>query len=72
MFVVMSVLAGMLVAVAVTPAVAVAGESTSGAVAFFEDLPSYLDVQTPQQVSSVYATKGGKQVKASGLTGGRL
>lgn len=63
MFVVMSVLAGMLVAVAVTPAVAVAGESTSGAVAFFEDLPSYLDVQTPQQVSSVYATKGGKQVK---------
>ncbi|MEG8037336.1 transglycosylase domain-containing protein [Sphingomonas sp. LR61] len=63
MFVVMSVLAGMLVAVAVTPAVAVAGEGTSGAVAFFEDLPSYLDVQTPQQVSSVYATKGGKQVK---------
>ncbi len=62
-FVVMSVLAGMLVTVALTPAVAVAGESASGAAAFFEDLPSYLDVQTPQQVSSVYATKDGKQVK---------
>jgi len=62
-FVAMSALAGMLVAVAVTPGVAVAGESTSGAVSFFEDLPSYLDIQTPQQVSSVYATKGGQQVK---------
>jgi membrane peptidoglycan carboxypeptidase len=59
----MSALAGLLVAVAVTPAVAVAGEGTSGAVSFFEDLPSYLDIQTPQQVSSVYATKAGQQVK---------
>jgi membrane peptidoglycan carboxypeptidase len=62
-FVAMSALAGMLVAVAVTPGVAVAGEGTSEAVSFFEDLPSYLDIQTPQQVSSVYATKGGQQVK---------
>ncbi|WIE76490.1 transglycosylase domain-containing protein [Curtobacterium sp. MCSS17_007] len=62
-FVAMSGLAGLLVAVAVTPAVAVAGEGTSGAVSFFEDLPSYLEIQTPQQVSSVYATKGGQQVK---------
>ncbi|MET3636049.1 transglycosylase domain-containing protein [Curtobacterium oceanosedimentum] len=62
-FVAMSGLAGLLVAVAVTPAVAVAGEGTSGAVSFFEDLPSYLDIQTPQQVSSVYATKDGQQVK---------
>jgi membrane peptidoglycan carboxypeptidase len=59
----MSALAGMLVGVAVTPGVAVAGEGTSGAVSFFEDLPSYLDIQTPQQVSSVYATKDGQQVK---------
>ncbi|OEI69220.1 hypothetical protein Cus16_1057 [Curtobacterium sp. ER1/6] len=62
-FVAMSGLAGLLVAVAVTPAVAVAGEGTSGAVSLFEDLPSYLDIQTPQQVSSVWATKGGQQVK---------
>ncbi len=62
-FVAMSGLAGLLVAVAVTPAVAVAGEGASGAVSFFEDLPSYLDIQTPQQVSSVYATKDGQQVK---------
>ncbi|MCM3504643.1 penicillin-binding protein [Curtobacterium sp. ODYSSEY 48 V2] len=62
-FLAMSGLAGLLVAVAVTPAVAVAGEATSGAVSFFEDLPSYLDIQTPQQVSSVYATKDGQQVK---------
>lgn len=62
-FVAMSGLAGLLVAVAVTPAVAFAGEGASGAVSFFEDLPSYLDIQTPQQVSSVYATKDGQQVK---------
>ncbi|WIB61180.1 transglycosylase domain-containing protein [Curtobacterium sp. MCLR17_007] len=62
MFIVMSVLAGLLVAVAVTPAVAVAGEGASGAAAFFEDLPSYLDVQTPQQVSTVYAKQGGQDV----------
>ena len=62
-FVAMSGLAGLLVAVAVTPAVAVAGEGTSGAVSLFEDLPSYLDIQTPQQVSSVWATQGGRQVR---------
>jgi len=63
MFVCFSALAGMLVTVAVTPAVALAGEGTTSAVAFFEDLPDYLDVQTPQQVSTVYATKGGQQVE---------
>ncbi|PCN49396.1 penicillin-binding protein [Curtobacterium sp. 'Ferrero'] len=63
MFVGLSALAGMLVTVAVTPAVAIAGEGASGAVSFFEDLPDYLDIQTPQQVSSVYATKDGQQVK---------
>ncbi|PZE58052.1 penicillin-binding protein [Curtobacterium sp. MCPF17_001] len=62
MFIVMSVLAGLLVAVALTPAVAVAGEGTSGAAEFFEDLPSYLDIQTPQQVSTVYAKQGGHEV----------
>ena len=61
-FIVMSALAGLLVTVAVTPAVAVVGEGTSGAAAFFEDLPSYLDIQTPQQVSTVYAKQGGKEV----------
>jgi membrane peptidoglycan carboxypeptidase len=62
MFIVMSVLAGLLVAVAVTPAVAVVGEGASGAAEFFEDLPSYLDIQTPQQVSTVYAKQAGKDV----------
>jgi membrane peptidoglycan carboxypeptidase len=62
MFIVMSALAGLLVAVAVTPAVAVAGESASGAAEFFEDLPSYLDIETPQQVSTVYAKQGGNEV----------
>ncbi len=61
-FVVMSALAGLLVTVAVTPAVAVVGEGASGAAAFFEDLPSYLDIQTPQQVSTVYAKQGGNEV----------
>jgi membrane peptidoglycan carboxypeptidase len=62
-FVAMSTIAGLLVAVAVTPAVAVAGEGTTSAVSFFEDLPSRLDIQTPQQVSSVFATQGGHPVK---------
>jgi membrane peptidoglycan carboxypeptidase len=63
LFLVMAVLAGMLVAVAMTPAVAVAGQSVSGAAQFFEDLPSYLDIQKPQQVSTVWAKKGGQYVQ---------
>ncbi|KQO62933.1 transglycosylase domain-containing protein [Curtobacterium sp. Leaf261] len=63
LFVVMSALAGVLVAVAVTPAVAISGQGVSGAAAFFEDLPSYLDVQAPQQVSTIYAKQDGQDVK---------
>jgi membrane peptidoglycan carboxypeptidase len=62
MFVIMAVLAGALVAIAMTPAVAIAGQGVSGAAQFFEGLPSYLDIETPQQVSTVYATKGGQQI----------
>ncbi|PZE25301.1 MULTISPECIES: transglycosylase domain-containing protein [unclassified Curtobacterium] len=62
LFVVMAVVAGVLVAVAVTPGVALAGQGVSSAAEFFEDLPSYLDISTPQQVSTIYAKKGGQDV----------
>ncbi|WP_066515305.1 transglycosylase domain-containing protein [Curtobacterium ammoniigenes] len=61
-FVIMAVLAGMLIAVAVTPAVAIAGQGVSSAAQFFEGLPSYLDIGSQQQVSTIYASKGGQQV----------
>jgi membrane peptidoglycan carboxypeptidase len=62
LFVVMAAVAGVLIAVAITPGAAIAGQSISGAASFFEDLPSYLDVQTPQQASTIYAEKGGQEV----------
>jgi membrane peptidoglycan carboxypeptidase len=62
LFVVMAAIAGVLVAVTFTPGVAVAGQAVSGAASFFEDLPSYLQIETPQQVSTIYATKGGQEV----------
>jgi membrane peptidoglycan carboxypeptidase len=61
-FVAISVCAGLLVAVATAPVAAAAGVSASGAVQFFEDLPSYLQVGTPQDASTLYAEDDGKQV----------
>lgn len=52
---VMSVIAGLLVTVAVTPVVAVSGAATSSTISIFENLPSTLDPGTLAQPSTLYA-----------------
>ncbi|MBC9955089.1 transglycosylase domain-containing protein [Leucobacter sp. cx-42] len=51
----MSVVAGVLVAAAVTPVVAVSGFAASSAVSLFENLPEHIDPGTLPQPSTIYA-----------------
>ncbi|MET0589636.1 MAG: hypothetical protein ABWZ77_00520, partial [Naasia sp.] len=44
-FVAMSAAAGVLAAVTVTPAIALAGMAASDTIGVFEDLPEYLEIQ---------------------------
>ncbi|WP_066517272.1 transglycosylase domain-containing protein [Curtobacterium ammoniigenes] len=61
-FVAISICAGLLVAVAAAPVAAATGVSASSVVQFFRGLPSYLQIGTPQQASTIYANQNGKQV----------
>ena len=64
----MSVVAGVLVAAAVTPVVAVSGFAASSAVSMFENLPEHIDPGELPQPSTIYAknpdVKGGLEVVA--------
>jgi membrane peptidoglycan carboxypeptidase len=59
----LSVVAGVLVAILFVPSVAVAGEGVVTGVKTFNSLPSYLQITQPAQASSIYAKKGGQEVK---------
>ena len=61
-FVGLSVIAGILVTVAVTPTAAVTSLAVSDATNTFDGLPDYLALQPLDQTSTFYATKGGKEV----------
>ena len=61
-FIAISICAGLLVAVAAAPVAAAAGVSASGAVQFFRDLPSYLEIGRPQDASTLFANQNGKQI----------
>jgi membrane peptidoglycan carboxypeptidase len=56
-FVGMSVLAGVLVTAAVTPALAVTGMAANNSITMFENLPAYLEIGELSQKSDVYATR---------------
>lgn len=62
-FIGMSVVAGLLVTAAVTPAIAVTGIATSDSLGMFENLPEYLKLDQLPQVSTVYAKKGKTEVQ---------
>jgi len=62
-FVAMSAVAGLLVAAAVTPAVAVTGMATNNSIGVFQGLPEYLKIDPLATQSAMYATKDGKPVK---------
>jgi len=61
-FIGMSVVAGLLVTAAVTPAIAVTGMAANDGIGAFDGLPEYLQIEALPQNSTIYATKGGKEV----------
>lgn len=55
-FVVMSVIAAVLIAASVTPAIAVTGLTANSTLGIFDNLPSYIQLDNLAQKSSIYAT----------------
>src|SRR5690606_21021541 len=61
---IMSIIAGVLVTVAVTPVVAVSGIAASSAISIFENLPNHLNPGDLAQPSTIYARdSAGNQVE---------
>ena len=54
-----SVLAGVLVAVMVTPAIAVAGVTVNNTVGIFDSLPDFIEINSQPQQNRIFATAGG-------------
>ncbi|WP_158862556.1 transglycosylase domain-containing protein [Leifsonia sp. AG29] len=73
-FVGMSAVAGLLVAAAVTPAIAVTGMTANNSIGLFEGLPEYLDVGQLAQPSTIYAKNadGSDKVLATFYSQNRL
>jgi len=61
-FVGFSALAGLLVTIGVTPAIAVAGVTTTSTIGVFESLPEYIEIGDLPQRNELYAYQGGKSV----------
>ena len=61
-FLALSVVAGILAAAAVTPAVALTGTAADDTIGVFDGLPEYIKVEPLAQASTMYASKGGKEV----------
>ncbi len=61
-FVGFSVLAGLLVTIGVTPALAVGSVTASSSIGIFNSLPDYISIGQLQQRNTLYATDSGKQV----------
>ncbi|MGH1547879.1 transglycosylase domain-containing protein [Leifsonia poae] len=61
-FVGLSVVAGLLVTVAVTPAIAMTGLATSSGIGLFDGLPEYLNVDQLAQPTTIYAKNGDQDV----------
>jgi membrane peptidoglycan carboxypeptidase len=57
-----SVLAGLLVTIGVTPAIAVAGVTTTSTIGVFESLPEYIEIGELPQRNELYAYANGKPV----------
>ena len=70
----MSVIAGVLIAAAVTPAVALSGTAAGAAVDLFENLPNHIDPGTQAEPSVIYATDadGNRKEIASFYTQNRV
>ncbi|PRY65374.1 membrane peptidoglycan carboxypeptidase [Glaciihabitans tibetensis] len=58
-----SALAGVLVAVMVTPAIAVAGATVNNTIGIFDSLPEYIEIDQQAQQNRIYATQAGAPVQ---------
>ncbi len=54
----MSTVAGVLVAVSVTPVVALSGIAATNSISVFENLPGYISIEPLSQKSDIFATRG--------------
>lgn len=61
-FIGMSIVAGLLVTAAVTPAIAVTGMAANNGIGVFEGLPEYLNVEQLAQPTTIYAKNGDQDV----------
>ena len=61
-FVGFSALAGLLVTIGVTPAIAVAGMTASSSIGVFESIPEFIEIGKLQQRNTLYAKQGGQDV----------
>lgn len=61
-FVGFSVLAGLLVTIGVTPALAVSSATATSSIGLFQSLPDYIAIGQLQQRNTLYASSGGKEV----------
>src|ERR1700744_2537147 len=59
----MSVVAGVLVAAGLTPAIAVAASAAKNGIDLFDNLPDYIPVGAGSQQNEIFAIKGGKPVQ---------
>ncbi|PPH62381.1 transglycosylase domain-containing protein [Rathayibacter toxicus] len=73
-FLAMSVVAGVLVTLTITPAVALANMATNESIGAFDSLPEYLEVDKLSEKSNIYATRVGSspQLLASFYTENRV
>ncbi len=55
-----SVIAGALVAVMITPAIAVTGATVNSTIGIFDSLPSFIEIDQQQEQNRIFATKDGK------------
>ncbi|TFB92402.1 penicillin-binding protein [Cryobacterium luteum] len=62
-FVAMSAAAGVLVAVSVTPVVALSGLAATNTISVFENLPGYVNIETLSQKSDIFATRSDGSVE---------
>jgi len=61
-FVGFSALAGLLVTIGVTPALAVSSVTASSSIGVFQSLPEYISIGQLQQRNTLYGTHGGKEI----------
>ena len=61
-FIGFSALAGLLVTIGVTPAIAVAGMTASSSIGVFESIPEYIELGKLQQRNTLYGTSNGQPV----------